>query len=260
MDWSELEQQAIQWVKEAGIQLKDSLEKTIKVEWKSNPDDLVTEMDRNIEQFFVQKIKDKYPEHAILGEEGTSEGIQEEGTVWIIDPIDGTTNFVHQQYNFAISIGVYHNGIGQVGLIYNVMTDELFHAVLGTGAFLNGVQLNRLTPVNIEESIVSLNARWLVEGDKTIQNHLSTLTKKVRGVRSYGSAAIEIAYVASGRLDGYISLKLSPWDFAGGFVILQEVGGVHSTIRGQAIHYLQTDSVFVGRPGLHQAILDNIFL
>lgn len=259
INWLDLEKIAITWVKEAAALLKESLFKNIKVESKSNPDDLVTEMDRKIERFFLSKIKENFPTHAFLGEEGVGENIDSKnGTIWIIDPIDGTTNFVHQQYNFAISLAVYHNGEGMIGIIYNVMSDELFHAVKGHGAYLNSTRLPMLREVRLKESILGLNARWLFTKNEEMNECLIEIAKSVRSIRSYGSAAIEIAYVVLGRLDGYISLGLSPWDFAAGMVLLREVGGVYTTFEGEPLDILQRSSVFVGKKQIHHEVLTNI--
>lgn len=259
LNWLYVKELAISWVKEAAEKLKDSLHKDIKIETKSNPDDLVTEMDRKIEQFFLSKIKKHFPTHLFLGEEGVyKQDLTREGTLWIIDPIDGTTNFVHQQYNFAISLAVYHNGVGMIGITYNVMSDELFHAVRGQGAYLNSRRLPKLKTVRLEESILGLNARWLLTKDAKQSERLINLSKSVRSIRSYGSAAIEIAYVVLGRLDGYISLRLAPWDFAAGLVLLQEVGGKYSTFDGKPLNILQESSVFVGEKKLHEEVMENI--
>ncbi|WP_245805852.1 inositol monophosphatase family protein [Bacillus alkalicellulosilyticus] len=254
----EIYKHAISWVKEAGTLLKKSLTKELKVEWKSNPDDLVTEMDRAIEAFLVSKISSQYPTHSILGEEGTNEGLQsEENTIWIIDPIDGTTNFVHQQFNFAISVAVFSKGKGEIGLIYDVMSDELFHVNRGQGAFLNEDKLNSLEKVEIEKAIISLNARWLFETN-AYREQLTDIAVAVRGVRAYGSAALELAYVAAGRVDGYISMYLAPWDFAAGLVLLDEVGGIYTNINGEPLPLLNKNSIFAGKPGFHQEMLGKL--
>lgn len=256
INWLHLERLAITWVKEAAEQLKNSLFEKIKVETKSSPDDLVTEMDRKIEQFFFHKVKESFPDHSFLGEEGGGEkALTKEGVLWIIDPIDGTTNFVHQQYNFAISLAVYHNGVGMIGITYNVMSDELFHAVKGHGAYLNSVRLPKLKDVRFDESIIGLNARWLFASDEEVCKRLIAISNSVRSIRSYGSAAIEIAYVVLGRLDGYISMGLSPWDFAAGMVLLAEVGGQYSTFEGKELDIMRKSSVLVGKKQFHEEVL-----
>ncbi|GAF63925.1 inositol monophosphatase family protein [Alkalihalobacillus trypoxylicola] len=256
--WMEIEEIAKQWTIEAGERIKEALKNPIKVESKSNVNDLVTEVDKATEQFFYQNIKKTFPDHGFLGEEGVSEDGDIntlEGTVWIIDPIDGTMNFVHQKYNFAISVAVYHNGVGQIGLVYDVMSDELFSARKDHGAYLNGVELAPVRERALAESIIAVNSKWLVENKHPYQNPLSALVRDVRSIRSYGAAAIEIAYVAADRLDGYISVKLSPWDYAAGLVLLHEVGCKASSFTGDPLTLLDAESVIVGKPQLHKEMV-----
>lgn len=256
MDWEIIDQDAKRWIKEAGERIRSSFDQTLNVQTKSNPNDLVTNMDKEIEQFFIAKIREKYPEHQILGEEGF--GDQPErlaGVIWMIDPIDGTMNFIHQQRNFAISLGVYEEGTGQIGLVYDVVHDELYHAVRGKGAFLNGGKLPILEEANVKEAIIALNATWVIENSRIDHNLLIPLARDARGTRSYGTAALELIYVATGRVDAYISLRLAPWDFAGGAVIVEELGGVVTNLRGKKLNYLSKDSVLVAKPGLHETIL-----
>ncbi len=161
----------------------------------------------------------------------------------MIDPIDGTMNFVHQQRNFAISIGIYEDGIGQLGYIYDVVHDELYHARKGFGAFLNDQRLSPLSEVEIEDAVIGVNALWVTDNHRINRHVLGPLVQNVRGTRSYGSAAMEIAYVASGRLDSYITMRLSPWDFAGGKVIVEEVGGVVTSLTGEPLTITSKSSV-----------------
>lgn len=240
---------------EAGKKIKQSFLSTIRVETKSSPNDLVTNIDKEIETFFIDQIKKEFPTHRILGEEGNGDTINElRGTVWIIDPIDGTTNFVHQKRNFAISVGIYEDGIGKMGFIYDVVGDELYYAVKGMGAFLNDVPLDKLKPVGVSDAILGLNATWVTANRRIDPHILGALVKDVRGTRSYGSACLEMAYVAAGRLDAYITLRLSPWDFAAGLIILEEVGGISSTLTGEPIKLLSQNTVLMAKPGLHEEI------
>ncbi|WNF35603.1 inositol monophosphatase family protein [Bacillaceae bacterium IKA-2] len=249
-DWNKLAAEASSFVKEAAQIIKESFDKELIVEYKSNPNDLVTDMDKKIEAFFQKKITSVYPAHLILGEEGTGEDIQIlDGVVWIIDPIDGTTNFVHQQRHFAISVGIYENGIGKVGIIYDVIGDELFSAISGQGAYLNGQELPKLKTAKIKEAIIGVNAGLAWRDDA-----LRQIVEDCRGTRSYGSAAIEMAYVAANRLDAYISLSLSPWDFAAGAIILEEVGAIITTIKGEELNFLKASSICVAKQGLYQQL------
>ncbi|MCM3568756.1 inositol monophosphatase family protein [Neobacillus mesonae] len=256
MNWDTVYTNASQWVKEAGERIRASFQETLTIRTKSNPNDLVTDIDQEIEQFFISKIRGQYPEHKILGEEGYGDEFEQlDGIVWMIDPIDGTMNFIHQQRNFAISIGVYENGVGQMGIIYDVVHDELYHAIRGNGAYFNDKRILPLKERNVKESIIALNATWVMENHRINHELLIPLARAARGTRSYGSAALEIVYVATGRVDAYISLRLSPWDFAAGAILVEELGGVITNLRGERLDYLSKDSFFAARPGLHQEIL-----
>src|SRR5699024_2313745 len=133
------------------------------------------------------------PDHKILSEEGYGDDVDSlDGTVWIIDPIDGTMNFVHQKRNFAISIGIYHDGIGEIGLVYDVMADMLYSAKKDEGAMKNGEKLPHLKQeLKLEESILGINHFWLCENKLIDEKVMQNLIKTVRGTRTYGSAALE---------------------------------------------------------------------
>jgi myo-inositol-1(or 4)-monophosphatase len=258
MNWEAIDTHAKKWVKEAGEKIRLSFKSTLNIETKSNPNDLVTNIDKEIEQFFIQKIKEVYPEHRILGEEGFGDKLLNlDGIVWLIDPIDGTMNFIHQQRNFAISIGIYENGVGKIGLIYDVVHDELYHAIRGKGAYINEKPIPKLKETTIEESILALNATWVVENKRIDHNLMIPLVKDARGTRSYGTAAIELVFVATGRVDAYFSMRLAPWDVAAGAVIIEELGGLVTNLRGGKLDFLSTDSLLAAKPGLHQSILND---
>lgn len=215
--WKDIDAHAKQWIRDAGEHLMASMKKALIIETKSNAADLVTNMDREIEQFLIGKIKETFPHHHILGEEGYGDEVtSSDGVVWLIDPIDGTMNFVHQKRNFAISIGIYENGIGKIGLIYDPVHDELYHALKGAGAFCNEVPIPLLEKGTVEQGIVALNAIWLTDNPLLNMESMMALVKKARGTRSYGCAALEMVYVATGRIDAYVTPRLSPWDFGRG--------------------------------------------
>jgi myo-inositol-1(or 4)-monophosphatase len=258
MDWHYVDLQAKQWVMEAGDKIRDSFSETLNIQTKSNPNDLVTNIDKEIEQFFINKIRNTFPNHRILGEEGFGDEVSKlDGVVWIIDPIDGTMNFIHQQRNFAISLGVFENGIGKIGIIYDVAHNELYHAISGKGAFMNNTELPPLSKVTVKESIIALNATWVMENHRIDHNLLIPLVRDARGTRSYGTAALEMVFVATGRVDAYISMRLSPWDVAAGSVIIEELGGVVTNLRGHKLDFLSKDSLLVAKPGLHQTIIND---
>lgn len=248
-------------LKEAGHKIRHSFFDTIEVDTKSNINDLVTNIDKEIEQFIIRKIQGQYPTHRILGEEGFGHVIESlQGVVWIVDPIDGTLNFVHQQRNFAISVGVYVDGVGMLGYIYDVVRDELYSAEKGKGAYVNDERLPMMDKCPLHQAVIGLNARWLAPNRFKMQAPLFRIVEDCRSTRSYGSAALEIAYVASGKLNGYISFDLSPWDIAGGAVIAQEVGAVVSTASGQAANYLTADTFIIANGVLHDQLLNEYLL
>lgn len=256
MNWEDIYVHAQEWVNEAGNRIRSSFDKTLNIQTKSDPNDLVTNIDKEIEQFFIKKIRGVYPNHQIMGEEGFGDELKSlEGIVWLIDPIDGTMNFIHQQRNFAISLAVYENGIGKIGLIYDVVHDELYHAIRGNGAFLNQKAIPVLKDTNVKESIIALNATWVMENHRIDHNLMIPLVKDARGTRSYGTAALELVFVATGRVDAYLSMRLSPWDFAAGAVIIEELGGVVTNLRGEKLDFLSQDSLFAANSGLHHSIL-----
>jgi myo-inositol-1(or 4)-monophosphatase len=256
IDWNFIDKKAKEWIHEAADLIKASFSTELNINFKSHAADLVTNMDKEVEQFFIRKVNETFPDHRFLGEEGFGDDIQTvDGTIWIVDPIDGTMNFVHQQCNFAISVAIYHDGVGMIGLILDVVNGELFHCVKGKGAYVNNEQLNKLPSVSVPEALIGINSTWLMDNQRYDHNAFTTLAKQCRGTRSYGSAAIELAYVASGRLDAYITMRLSPWDFAAGIILIDEVGGVVSTVEGETINILERTSVLVGKPSLHNQIL-----
>lgn len=255
-NWKDVDQNAKKWIKEAGDRIKSSFTNTLTIETKSDKNDLVTNIDKQTEQFFISKIKNEYPDHRILGEEGLGDQVEDlNGIVWMLDPIDGTMNFIHQQRNFAISIGIYENGVGKIGLIYDVVHEELYHASKGNGAFLNELALPRLQTATVSEAMIGVNSLWVTENKRINPAVLSPLVRDARGTRSYGSAALEMAYIAAGRMDAYISLRLAPWDIAGGLIIVEELGGKATTLKGEQINLLEKNSLFISKPGLHDEIM-----
>ncbi|WP_042145085.1 inositol monophosphatase family protein [Paucisalibacillus sp. EB02] len=250
---------AKEWILEAGKTIRTKINDPIEIGAKSNPNDLVTSMDKNTEKYFLEKIKSTFPNHLLLGEEGFGDEVKTlDGIIWIIDPIDGTMNFVQQKRNFTISVAIYNNGIGEIGLIYNVMEDELYYAKRGEGAFKNDVKLPPLNQATVlEESVIGLNHLWLCENKLVDEKIMQDLVKTARGSRTYGSAALEFAFVAEGVLEGYLTMSLSPWDFAAGMILVNEVGGVTTNIDGKPIKLLEKNSVFAGHPDVHERILND---
>lgn len=248
-------------IKEAGHRIRNSFLTDITIESKSNANDLVTNIDKEIEQFFIGRIRRDFPGHRIFGEEGFGDDIEDsEGVIWLLDPIDGTMNFVHQKRNFAISLGIYEDGVGKLGYIYDVVNDDLYHGAKDGGAYYNDEQLKPLMETVITESIVAMNATWAVPNRRIDHEAAIQLIRDVRGMRSYGSAALELAYLASGRVDAYISMRLSPWDIAGGMVIAREVGAITTNFKGDPANLLEQDTFIAANPAIHQELLNKYIL
>lgn len=250
------------WILEAGKNIREKIYHPLEINYKSNPKDLVTEMDREVEFFFASKIKQYYPDHLLLSEEGYGDDFStSKGTIWILDPIDGTMNFVHQKQNFAISLAVYDEGIGEIGFIYDVMNDNLYSALKDGGAYKNNRKLPPLDPnKKLNEAVISLNHRWLIENRYVDEKIMQQLVRKVRGTRTYGSAAIEFGYVAEGAIDAYITMRLEPWDIAAGRIIVAEVGGLTTNIFGEPVNMLEGSSIITCNPNIQQELLHKYLL
>lgn len=209
----------------AGALLKGGFGKEHQVDFK-HAKDLVTEMDRKAEDLILGEIRDKFPTHSILSEEsGSLEGHADHQ--WIVDPLDGTINYAHNYPVFCVSIAYREAGDLKLAAIYDPMLDELFSAERGSGAALNG-KPTRVTRVD-EMHLALLGTSFpaadsgLLEKNNRVFVHISGLAQTIR---RNGSAALDLAYVAAGRLDGYWQLGNSPWDFAAGALLIQEAGGV----------------------------------
>ena len=215
--------------------------------------DFVSEVDRMAEQEIIQILRRHYPAHAILAEEsGRQQGDEYQ---WVIDPLDGTTNFLHGFPHFAVSIGLLRRGQLDQGVVYDPLRQELFTASRGAGATLNDRRI-RVSRVN------GLPGALLGTGFPfRTQQHLpaylemfKALFPDTAGIRRAGSAALDLAYVAAGRLDGFWEIGLSEWDIAAGALLVLEAGGMVSDFSGGP-DYLQTGNVVCGGPGLHAAMV-----
>lgn len=245
------------WMLDAGELIKERIDDPLEIGTKSAINDLVTEVDQDVEAFFAQKIKAYYKDHLLLSEEGYGDNLKDtKGTVWIIDPIDGTMNFVNQKRNFAISIGIYHEGIGEIGFVYDVMANNLYSAMRDNGAYKNNKKLPMLPQnIKLEESVICLNHYWLCENRHVNEKVMQSLVKDVRGTRTYGSAALEFAHVAEGIIGAYLTMRLEPWDIAAGKIIVKEVGGVTTNIDGEEVGMLESTSIVTGSPNIHEEIV-----
>lgn len=250
------------WTLDAGALIRKRMHDPLVINTKTSATDLVTELDEEVERFFSSKIRKYYPSHKLLSEEGFGHrDIKETDVVWIIDPIDGTMNFINQKRNFAISVGIYYQGVGQIGLVFDVMANNLFSALKGEGAYKNAYKLPRLVnPIKLEDSLICLNHYWLCDNTLMDEQVMQNLVKKVRGTRAIGSAALEFTHIAEGVAGAYLTMRLEPWDFAAGKIIVEEVGGKVSSATGEALHYLEKSSVLTSHPSIHEEILNDYLI
>jgi len=218
--------------------------------------DFVTEVDRQAEQEIIFILRKAFPGHGILAEEsGVQEGDEYQ---WIIDPLDGTTNFLHGFPQFAVSIALRHKGRMEQAVIYDPLRQELFTASRGAGATLNDRRIRVTKRNTLEGSLLGTGFPF------KSQQHLDTyldmfraLFPQVAGIRRAGSAALDLAYVASGRLDGFWEIGLSIWDMAAGVLLIQEAGGLSSDFSGGDNH-LESGNIVAGNPKLFAEILKTI--
>ena len=242
-----------EWVLEAGEKIKSSFKETIQVEQKSNRNDLVTEMDKKTEQLLIENIRQHFPGERILAEESNNKDIEDlSGVVWIIDPIDGTLNFVKQQNDFAIMVAVYEDGIGQMSYIYDVMKGELYVAIKDRGVNCNGQALGKVLDVELDNGLVAISS-VLLSGDNS---SVRKVGQRSNGVRMIGSAGLETIYASTGRIVAYIAASLAPWDIAAGKLIAEELGLVYTQHNGEKVDLLRKNPVIVATPTAHQTIIE----
>ena len=211
---------------EVGLILKQYWGKLQHITEKSHPGDLVTEADKASEARILEILREKVPDHPILSEETGLHENRAQEYLWTIDPIDGTTNYAHSLPFCCVSIALLLNGTPQVGVVYNPFMKELFHAVKGQGAFLNDVPLSVSKNETLAKSLLATGFPY--NRNTNLNNNFKEfvqLTNLTQGVRRIGAAALDLAYVAAGRLDGYWESGIKIWDIAAGALIVEEAGG-----------------------------------
>lgn len=197
------------------------------------PANFVTAADKRAEEILYEDLTKARPGYGFIGEEGGTREGTDKSNVWIVDPLDGTTNFLHGIPHFAVSIALQREGTLIAGLIYNPANDDLFVAEKGKGAFLNDMRLRVAARKSLNESVIACGLPHLGRGDFAIAAaELNTIQPKVAGLRRFGAASLDLAWVAAGRLDGYWERNLSSWDMAAGMVLVREAGGFVSDISG----------------------------
>lgn len=211
--------------------------------------DFVTEVDRAAEQAIIDTLLKAYPQHGILGEEtGSTQGNPDSEFQWIIDPLDGTTNFIHGMPVYAVSIALVHKGVIQQGVVYDPTRDELFTASRGAGAFLNSRRIRVSTRTRLEDSLIGTGFPFRKGDDfDAYLDMFKQIAQRCVGLRRPGAAAIDLAYVAAGRYDGFFEFGLKPWDLAAGALLITEAGGLVGNFNGDA-DYLHRGEVVAATP------------
>lgn len=221
--------------------------------------DYVTAVDREAEATIIHHIRRAYPGHAILAEEsGRSAGRSGDDVEWIIDPIDGTTNYIYRLPHFAVSIGVRVQGQLEHGVIYDPFKDELFVTSRGRGASLDGRRIRVTGALYLESAIVATGfahrRQQEDQGEAADLSAFDAVFRRCGDIRRAGSAALDLAYVAAGRLDGFWEYGLQPWDVAAGLLLVNEAGGIAGDPLGG--DPLETGKVVAGTPKIHAALVD----
>lgn len=229
---------------------------SLKVQSKTY-NDFVSEVDRSAEQAIIDVLKDAYPDHGFLGEESGESANQSEN-IWIIDPLDGTTNFLHNFPQYCISIALQQKGVLTQAVIYDPVRNDLFTATKGRGAFLNDKRIRVTSRAKLQDALIATGFpfRDFTHLD-TYLGMLKDMIKKTTGIRRPGSAALDLAYVAAGWTDGFFEINLSPWDIAAGGLLVQEAGGIVGDFEGNE-SWLDTGNIVAANPKVFAQMLQTL--
>lgn len=223
---------------------------------KKSKNDFVSEVDRLAEQEIIQMIKYHYPDHSILAEEsGEHKGNE---YTWVIDPLDGTTNFLHGYPQYSVSIALKNKGKTEVGVVYDPLRDELFTAEKGGGAMLNNRKIRVSKQTDLSTALLGTGFPFKFPQHLDAYMHMfKALTPTTAGIRRAGSAALDLAYLSMGRLDGFWEIGLKEWDMAAGILLVQEAGGVVTDFSFND-EFVKSGNIITGNPKMHQAIYQAI--
>lgn len=246
---------AVRAARQAGkiiLRFLDRLE-GLKYEDKSR-NDFVSEVDRAAESAIIQELRARFPHHAILAEESGPQGDNSDFQ-WIIDPLDGTTNYLHGFPQYAVSIALRYRGQLECAVVYDPLREELFTAARGEGALLNGRRIRVANRPSLDGALIGTGFPF--RDHRHIDAYLGmfkAMTLATAGIRRPGSASLDLAYVACGRTDGFWELGLSPWDCAAGALLIREAGGIVTDLVGGQ-RFLETGHIVAGNPHIHRAML-----
>ncbi|MDH3504689.1 MAG: inositol monophosphatase [Nitrospirota bacterium] len=255
-EYESLTRTAIQAARQGGAILLDYAKKGFQIHKKDQAINLVTEADLRSEESVIQTIRHAFPEHQILSEEQGLQDIPTHPVKWIVDPLDGTTNFAHGFPMYNVSIGVEYEGTCVLGVVYDPTRDELFLAQTGKGATLNGMPIHVSATPKLNEALLVTGFAYDVHTAK--DNNLKefcAFTVRTRGIRRTGTAAIDLCYIACGRFDGFWELHLNPWDTAAGKVIVEEAGGSVTDYAGKP-YSIYGNTIIATNSRIHQEMVE----
>lgn len=214
--------------------------------------DFVTKVDMGVQEFLRPRLAELYPDVQFMSEEKDNSEIDMDGKVWILDPIDGTTNLIHDYKMSAVSLGMTDKGVPVLGIVYNPFSDEMFYAEKGKGAYLNGKRISVANADTLEKSLISVGTSPYY---KELADVNFELIKRFfiasEDIRRCGSAALDLCYLACGRIDGYFEQNLKPWDYAAGIAILREAGGTVTDMEGGEPSYMVPSHIIASNGKIH---------
>jgi myo-inositol-1(or 4)-monophosphatase len=245
---------AVDLAHRAGALLRAGRERDLSVQSKDHHD-VVTEIDLASERLIVDGLRRSFPDHAVIGEEG---GLQTAAAryTWLVDPLDGTLNYLHGIPFYAVSIGLLEDSLPLLGAVYDPLRDELFTAVAGAGAYLNGRRLRVSTIADLRRTMLTTGFPYdrFVNADNNLRE-FAALLLQVQDIRRPGSAALDLCNVAAGRSEGHWELGLKPWDVAAAGLIVREAGGLVTDYHGAAWQPLATNRLIAANPLIHPQLL-----
>jgi myo-inositol-1(or 4)-monophosphatase len=222
------------------------------------PGDFVSSADKLAEEILYEELSRAHPGYGFIGEEGGTRTGADTTHCWIVDPLDGTLNFLHGIPHFAVSIGLEREGTVVAGVVYNPVTEELFAAEDGKGAFLNDQPMRVASRKHLSDAVVACALPHPSNGDlELVRSENLAVQDKVAGLRRFGAAALDLAWVAAGRVDAYWQRNLSPWDMAGGIPLVREAGGCVTDLNGRD-EMLRTRGILVGNVDIHRELMQAV--
>ncbi|MBP6015199.1 MAG: inositol monophosphatase [Candidatus Promineofilum sp.] len=250
---------AVAIAREAGALLMDGFGREKRIERKSSALDWVTQFDKASEELIVGRLREAFPDHGLVGEEGTDIG-DGQGYRWYVDPLDGTTNYAHEFPVFCVSMSLYYDGAPVLGVIFDPVLNECFTAIAGEGAWLETAKGRQTMRVSKETDFVGalLATGFPYDVHTSAENNLDyfrAFVLRAQGIRRAGSAALDMAYVAAGRLDGYWEFKVFCWDVSAAILMVMEAGGQVTFLDGQPITLERQFNVLASNGHLHPAML-----